>query len=385
MEYCYVVLLTYLAVDCFFAQKDAFLHHIFGILLNSTIFTCGITNKEDIIALSRPFVKTEVSTIFLILKMAMEEKAPEIIKKNPIVKTLYNIINAAFVVTFVKFRVFDLYFDVIKNQEYHNTIGQYYHDNTGQYCFLKEAQFYVGMIALYGINIYWFALICKKMYKQIVIANFPQINTAKFAECLLPWTMFLSVIPYFKSVTHKYDFAGVTLSTFASNLYHGRKRDILNLHNEVYITNNIMVNGLKEMEKDASIEFFFNSCAMHLKSVLSLISMGSDRGNTSAIIHFVFFIGSHIYSLQPIQIVSTDTKYMKVLNACIIIPTLYDLFHIISLTDDRTIQTRIAFTIIAIGIFMKIKPLRELNQLAIHFLMILQTWNVASAVMNVNK
>ena len=64
MEYCYVALLTYLAVDCFFAQKDAFLHHIFGILLNSTIFTCGITNKEDIIALSRPFVKTEVSTIF---------------------------------------------------------------------------------------------------------------------------------------------------------------------------------------------------------------------------------------------------------------------------------------------------------------------------------
>jgi hypothetical protein len=146
-----------------------------------------------------------------------------------------------------------------------------------------------------------------------------------------------------------------------------------------------MINGLKDDEKDASMEFFFNTGAIHLKSLLSLIAMGSNRGNTSAIIHFVFFIGAHIYSIQPIQIAASDAKYMKILNTCVIIPVLYDLFNIICLIDDRAVQTQIALTIMAIGIVINLKPLYKLNHLAIHFLIILQTWHISNAIINVSK
>lgn len=386
MEYSYLIIFSYLTFDLLFSKNDAFVHHIFGILLSSIFMTCGITNTHDRIALSEPLVKTEISTIFLLFRIMMEEKAPEMIKKNVIVKTLYKINDFIFIATFVKFRIFDLYFNIIKNEEYHNTLSKYYYDNNGQYFFWKELQFYIGILGLYSINIYWFSLICKKLYKKIVIPTFPQINTDKFAERILPWTMFLSVVPYVQQKTYnKYDFAGITMLTFASNLYHSRKRNILNSHDEVLISNNVMINGLKDDEKDASMEFFFNTGAIHLKSLLSLIAMGSNRGNTSAIIHFVFFIGAHIYSIQPIQIASTDTNYMKILNTCVIIPALYDLFNIICLIDDRAVQTQIALTIMAIGIVINLKPLYKLNHLAIHFLIILQTWHISNAIINVSK
>jgi hypothetical protein len=384
MEYSYLIVFSYLTFDLLFSKNDALIHHIFGMLLSSIFMTCGITNTHDRIVLSEPLVKTEISTVFLLLKIITEEKAQEMIKKNAIVKTLYNINDFAFIATFVKFRIFDLYFDVIKNKDYHNTIGKYYHDNNGQYIFWKELQFYIGILGLYSINIYWFSLICKKIYKNLVIPTFPQINTDKFAERILPWTMFLSIVPYIQNKTYnKYDFAGITMLTITSNLYHTRKRNILKLHDEVLISNNVMINGLKDDEKDASTEFFFNTGAIHLKSFLSLNAMGSDRGNTSAIIHFVFFIGAHIYSLQPIQIASSDVNYMKILNTCVIIPTLYDLFNIIYLIDDRIVQTQIALTIAAIGIVTKVKPLYQLNHLAIHFLLILQTWHISNYIINV--
>lgn len=386
MEYSHLIVFLYLTFDLLFSKNDALIHHIFSIFLSSLFMTCGITNTYDRIALSEPLVKTEISTIFLLLKIITEEKAPEMIKKNVIVKTLYKINDFIFIATFVKFRIFDLYFNIIKNEEYHNTLSKYYYDNNGQYFFWKELQFYIGILGLYSINIYWFSLICKKLYKKIVIPTFPQINTDKFAERVLQWTMFLSVVPYIQQKTYNnYDFAGITMLTITSNLYHTRKRNILNSHDEVLISNNVMINGLKDDEKDASMEFFFNTGAIHLKSLLSLIAMGSNRGNTSAILHFVFFIGSHIYSLQPIQIASNDAKYMKVLNTFVIIPTLYDLFNIIYLLDDRTVQTQIGITIAAIGIVMNIKPLYKLNHLAIYFLLILQTWHISNAIINVSK
>jgi len=203
--------------------------------------------------------------------------------------------------------------------------------------------------------------------------------------------MFAAILPYVYNLRSDfiraaflrsnciYDVVGITALTIASNVYHSRKHAILCKHDEVLITNNVMVNGLKEDEKDASTEFFFDAGAIHLKSFLSLIAMGSDRGNQSAIIHGIFFFGSQLYSVQQIQIASSENKHMKVFNACVIIPALYDLIHIIYLTHGRETQLPIAITIATIGIVLKL-----LNHLVVHFLVILQTWYIASAIMNVS-
>jgi hypothetical protein len=61
-------------------------------------------------------------------------------------------------------------------------------------------------------------------------------------------------------------------------------------------------------------------------------------------------------------------------------PALYDLVYIIAATENRVIQTQIGFTVVALAVIIKVKPLYELNQLAIHLLVIMQSWSIATSI-----
>jgi hypothetical protein len=375
-----------LAFDLILAQKEAIIHHIFTISITACEKIFNFTDADTVI-LSNPFLKTEISTIFLMLKIIYDDNASESIKKNKIAKILYGINDALFISTFAKFRIFDLFIDVVSNPEFYKMTGKYI-CLTEKYCLINKLYVYGGMCGLYAMNIYWFSIIMKKIYKQMVIPSFPQINTDKIAESILSWTMFATILPYVVNMrSYKtnfiYDIAGITALVFASNAYHRRKHAILSKHDDVLIANNVMVNGLKDDEKDASAEFFLNDSAIHLKSFLSLIAMGSDRGKTSAIIHGISFVGSQLYSFQHVQIASSNAYHMTVLTMSTAIPCLYDLIHIINLTHNRETQMPIIMTTAAIAIISVIKPLYKLNELVINFIVILQMWYISTAIMNV--
>jgi hypothetical protein len=316
----------------------------------------------------------------------------ESFKKNRFSKILYGINDLAFITTFVKFRVFDLYTNTIQNKEIHYIIDNYLYEDS----YIQFTQFYAGMCGLYLLNFYWFCLISKKLYKQFVIHAFPQINTDKFAEGILSWTMFAAILPYVYNIAlfksqYLYDIVGITILSFASHYYHKHKSVMFNSDKDVYIMDSHLVDGMKKHDENASILYFADQASIHFKSFLSLIAMGGDMGTTSAIIHVTGFLGSQLYaSLQPqiVQHASGMTEdniiHMNVLNTCVIVPILYDLIHIICLSEDRIIQTQIALTIATIGIVLKLKPLYKLNHLVVHFLVILQTWYIASAIMNVS-
>jgi hypothetical protein len=85
-------------------------------------------------------------------------------------------------------------------------------------------------------------------------------------------------------------------------------------------------------------------------------------------------MGSHFYSLSRLN---DDNKQIGVLTASIAIPVVYDLVYIISATDDRVVQTQIGFVAVALAVIIKVKPLYEMNELAIHLLVILHTWTIA--------
>lgn len=389
IDHCDLILLSYLTFDLFLAQKEALIHHFFTISITACEKIYNFTN-EDANALSTPFLKTEISTIFLMMKVIYDDNASETIKKNRIAKILYGVNDALFISTFTKFRMFDLFFNVIGNPEFYNMTNKYM-CLTEKYCMLNQIHVYGSVCGLYAMNIYWFSIILKKIYKQMVIPAFPQINTDKFAEGILSWTMFAAILPYVYNMSraaslkshYLYDIVGITALAFASNCYHGRKHEILRKYDEVFITNNVLVNGMKDDEKDASTEFFFDAGAIHLKSFLSLIAMGSDRGKTSAIIHGICFFGSQLYSVQHVQITSNDNKHANVLTVFTAIPCLYDLINIMLLTNGHETRLPIAMTIAAICVISIIKPLYKLNHLVVHFLVILQTWYVATAIMNI--
>ena len=135
---------------------------------------------------------------------------------------------------------------------------------------------------------------------------------------------------------------------------------------------------------DASIEFFFDAGAIHFKSMMSLVAIGSDRGWSSMMLHSGCFLGSFIYASSRTQIVQNEDqeniKHMNVLTAFTIVPALHDLFFIMCAVDDRIFQMKIAMTIAALGAIMKVKPFYNLNHIAVHLLVVMQTWIIANAI-----
>jgi hypothetical protein len=386
---CNKVLTTYFAVDILFAQPEAAMHHTLCLLSLSCKDAYGFSDTEAIIML-KPMIKTEVSTIFLLLKIMYEQHRWD----NRIVKTLYYINDLLFIATFVKTRIWDLTFYSMLDPEVHQFNRLYLQDSI-----LRNLHFYVGFFGLYVMNLYWFSIICRKMFKELVAnTQLARMNTALFAERVLSWTMFLTVIPFAHIARNvfergdmnvndaSYYVSGIAALSIASHLYHSKKHRILESGKQVIIINNIKVDGISNLDNDASIEFFFDAGAIHFKSMMSLIAIGSDRGWSSMMLHSGCFLGSYLYASSRTQIVQNEdqenTKHMNVLTAFTIVPCFHDLLCIMCAVDDRIFQMKIAMTIAALVTIMKVKPFYNLNHIAVHVFVILQTWIIANAIGN---
>lgn len=350
---CYYLLFSYLTIDLLFAEPELVLHHVLCLLPLTCKYSFNFTQVESN-TIVKPFMKTEISTLFLIFKVVYEKNVPESIKKTRVANALYQINDLIFVAVFIKIRIWDLLFDAMLNPETHQKVIE---KSDGS--ILKNANFYVGFCGLYFMNLYWFALICKKMYKQLIInSRFSWINTAAIADQILPWTKLAAFLPYifitsavwrmFYTESMKYVYylsflEGVVAIGFSSYIYHSKKRD-----NRTALSNAL----------------FFDAGATHVKSLFALVAIGKGTGTTSAVIHAMSFLASCY---------SNDESNAN-LTAFTMVPALYDAVNIIYLVDDRMIQMKIGIAVAALTIVYKVKPAYELNQIVEHLLEIVYMW-----------
>ena len=139
-------------IDFFLTNSiDLKIHHIFVfsiILLNNNNNNVLI---EDRFIIIYSLLKTEISSIFYILKYY--------IPNNTIYATINNL---TFYITFLKFRIIDNYLEIFNNNTIDIIINKYLYKNY----FIK----YYLIISLYGLyilNIYWFFILTKILYKVI--------------------------------------------------------------------------------------------------------------------------------------------------------------------------------------------------------------------------
>lgn len=319
-EPCHNILYAYLAFDVFFAQPDAILHHICCFIMLSGKNTYNLTNEEIYIQM-KPLIKTEISSIFLVFKLVYENNLPDSIKQNRIVKVLYHINDLTFVTTFVKTRIWDLLFDAVLNPEIHRRNATHAEDSI-----LRNLHLYSGFYGLYILNLYWFAIICKKMYKTLIING--GIND-KPVKRVLPWTPFLALVPFF-TISHMAIHSIKTLAYIMSII-------MLSFTSNAYYRN----------ESD-NAQF---TCLIQVQSHLSLLAIGSGQRLSSAIIH----VGGGLYGSN-------------------VIPLVYDAVCVICAIDDQVVRTQIGMTAAALAIVVKVKPLYELNDILVHLLGIMYLW-----------
>lgn len=167
-----VILKYYMLVEiCFipFYKMDVILHHFI------TILFCKYYDLYDILdnKWNYAFVnvlKTEVSSIFLCLNHFSNKY-----NKIKIVKTLSNL---CFFATFFKYRIYDYYYDVINNLHFYELLKTNDH--------VDEIIYTYGLTYMfYGLNLYWFSLMIKFLYKSLKL-NYTYYNL----ETYLKYTYF---------------------------------------------------------------------------------------------------------------------------------------------------------------------------------------------------
>lgn len=149
------IIFYYTLIDTIFLsykKKDLFLHHILTFFnlyylyyynINLSIFNYSLLQ----------ILKVEISSLFLSLSSLL--KIYKI--KNKFSITL----NGIFIITFLKYRVFDYYNNILNSNLFYIYLNGY--DNYFKYYYVK-----INITAFYLINIYWTFLIFKGLFLKLL-------------------------------------------------------------------------------------------------------------------------------------------------------------------------------------------------------------------------
>lgn len=170
-------LVFYMSIDSLFTplkKIDMLIHHIFS--LNSMIYVLYFADLSNNFYSTDLILKTEWSSIFLGLNYFL--------KKYKMSKLL-TISNIVFLITFLKYRFYDFYNNVVMNKYF--TDSMLFENYEYNYLLLIPIN-----ITKYGfiyLNLYWLSIIIKSLYKSLKL-NITLISS----EYILQYSYFLCLL-----------------------------------------------------------------------------------------------------------------------------------------------------------------------------------------------
>lgn len=362
----------YLFCDSFVTKGAPMIHHICGLICSYNSIKYFSKGCEQLHFLT--IFNTEISTVFLIIKDWMDEYN---FKKNVTTIILYNINDLLFLSSFFKLRIYDFY-NLFQNPETYKIVNGYTKENP-----ITNASVYIGLYGLFIINIYWFSIICKKLYKQIIIKFVPIINNKRVSEFILTFSFFVNFyIAYLKyflymSEYHFFDLFGIFLLSFASGNYHYSKYRYLKHNSLINVTSNELLEP-----------FIYDKYAIQLRSFLALTTISLIRETSRKFIylsvcyHAISLANFNMNIIKTLftnkQIVYDESddskKIIKKLDTISTIPCLIDTLMIICYhTNKYELKAELIIITAVIGLILSVKPFYNLNHVLLHLFLILQT------------
>jgi len=160
------------------------IHHVFTLGIVGYNFYFGVDYADSGIIVASCF-RTEMSTIFLILKDYLDKRG-----------TAYLVNSLLFFALFLKFRIFDLYQNVIcPGSALYLVSDKYTGSDEISHC-IGRTVYYVSTYGLYSLNIYWFAILSKILYKTLFAMKsrlLESINSEKMCQWLCSYTLWFNV------------------------------------------------------------------------------------------------------------------------------------------------------------------------------------------------
>jgi hypothetical protein len=350
IEYCGLTLFPlYCIIDLLFYEVtiDKKIHHLLGLLLCFTSFLNKDKFHNEVYFVTNFEISTEISTIFLIIKDELELYN----KKQSI---FYKINNLVFTISFLYSRIFS-FFDI--------------QDKIIQIGFLLEYNYlyFTSVFGLFYINIFWFVLILKKIFKTFMIES--KFNKIKYSKYICSYTN-LFYIPLLMHHIYQMKFKNISIQNY---IYFYISNIILSFSSYRY--HRSCYQSLKKYNLcdifDSNIfykyEFDILSCHLNLYSLAycllseNFINILNVISILSFIIHCVFTF----FTYNPNQI----KKYNDLLFLIniIIYYSIYSLFIF-----NTNISYNLWFLNSITGIFLlilinTIKPFYNVNHILLHF------------------
>jgi hypothetical protein len=271
------------AVELFATNNyDLKIHHLCVLGICILIYNnYNIVTSVDRIIFSYPLLKTEISSIFYVLKYWIPTKS-----------IFYHINTVCFYVSFFKLRILDFYYDILDNRSlFAVVLGKYFPMNPVNSCIL-----FVLCCGLYVLNVYWFLIINKILYKNLIkVVN---INTDKICHYLCSFTQFVNIpvslyiYSWNKNEKYLFDMIGITSLSVFSYIY----------HYDIY--KRLHQNEIAEysVPDEKNVKYFIFDCvSIHVRGFLTLVTCYYTYEHS-----YPIFMFSGMYHLISIYIVVSN-------------------------------------------------------------------------------
>ena len=363
------LVLTYCFMDIFFCNKAHVIHHIFtiSILLFNIMHGMRIEDSTNIYS---TFILTELSTIFYIFDFWL-------VDYNGAIMNIVKGVNALiFATAFTKLRIHDFYYMLV-NPETHIVLARYTNNRL-----IPTLQIYISIIGLFTLNVFWFSLICKKIYKNIVIRFVPKINTDYTVEFFLTYSffanMYAAATSYGSNSAFFYDIFGIFVLSFCSSFYHGSLFENFKTQNVINYTSPKLITP-----------YILDAFAIHMRSFLVVVThfmlgdpLKRDFIFLSAQIHiggFIWFFITliHIVIAGEQFIYDSDSKepnkYKTLFYLLLMVPSGIDCGLIFWNNPSISAKMDLLIINLVIAVVVAVQPFYKLNHLLIHLGLYIQT------------
>jgi hypothetical protein len=359
-------------IDMFFLEKlDMIAHHMCILFFSCFRNVFSIYGYYGTVLTSQ-LLKTELSTLFYVLEFW--------IPKNYI--TIRAVNGIIFLLTFFKLRIYDMFYSVAVNRDLYIYIENVVGDRLIGYI-ISWGVFYT----LYGLNVYWFILIMKKMYKGLFI----KYDSYATAEYLLQYTydvcllICLYVYLYESRINYAYfyDIFGVAVLAISSGVYHGSNYRLIQTEGEDF----------NRFQYPNIMHYFLDNIAIHLRVFMAALTNTMIRSSMDPpisiylvgawqalscgmIAGILLYVGNnrlcYTYTLSN----PTVHKYSAVIRILVLLSSCMSAMIINMSTNDLQLighNYMVLYVLILVSI---IRPFYKMNHVLIHGILMYSTWLV---------
>jgi hypothetical protein len=357
-----IFILLYTLIDFVIIKSYiSILHHacVCGIIFYN--FYYNITPEYKIVHMY-PLLKTEISSIFYIMTYYLPNKS-----------IIYNVNNILFYIFFIKFRIYDFYYEIIYNNIYFDILFKKY----SEFNYLLSSILLVSCYVLYILNLYWFLILNKIIYK--IIQNFININTDILCHKICSYLHWINlpliyyVYQYDINKKNIFDIIGIIILSITSYKYHN------DIYTRLYYKK---IEDYYIPDKQNMLLFLNNMLAINTRSFLVIVTNYYNSGCLFFVICIsgvFFFLSSYncIVNILKLFIEPDNNKcsFYRNHNIHIFIPIVIDTLLV---CINCPVEILIPFLLVNIFLILilVIEPFYKLTHVFFHILLIIQNYYI---------